>query len=163
MSQLKDYLEIIDFQQKERLKQEPPMNADHIKELYKEIAKEQAPAWRIHDLPPVPGNRFPSPRDIPHLMEHFASQIQYSKGALHPVELGAMAYKRIVDIAPFDADNEKLAQAVMNQLLSGAGYPVLSLPLCDQEGYDEALLSSRLKKDMDIFSEFAAKILAKSI
>lgn len=163
MSKLKEYLDLIDTRRDNVSPHTLTIDADYVKQIYRQITHEASPSWRTAVLPPVPGNVFPNPSDIPQLMEHFASQIQYSKGALHPVELGAMAYKRIADMAPFNTHNEELAQAVMNELLSASGYPTLSTPLWGQKGYNAAISESRLKKDMDIFSEFTARTLSMSL
>lgn len=71
----------------------------------------------------------PSPEDLPRLMSHLENQIHSSKSALHPVELAAMAQKRLIDIHPFADGNEKTAEALGNLILSRSGYcPVTVLP-----------------------------------
>lgn len=67
--------------------------------------------------------KHPSAEDLPHLMGHLSDQIFSSQFTLHPVELAAMAHKRLLDIYPFKYKNEETAIALMNLLLMQLGYP----------------------------------------
>ncbi|MCI9388546.1 MAG: Fic family protein [Lachnospiraceae bacterium] len=44
---------------------------------------------------------FPEQSMAPRLMAHLTDQILSSRSTLHPIELAAMAHKRLVDIHPF--------------------------------------------------------------
>ncbi len=116
-------------------------------------------SYRQCSLPAVSGHKYPLPEDIPQLMAHFSSQIEFSKSTLHPVELAAMAYKRIVDIAPFPSGNEALAQALMDQILTDHGYPALIIPDEMRAACEAALKQSRKHRDMDLFSQFIIQCL----
>ena len=50
----------------------------------------------------------PAPDEVPHLMAHLVDQLSSSRTTLHPIELAAMAHKRLVDIHPFI--DEKVTQ-----------------------------------------------------
>ncbi|HIQ99108.1 MAG TPA: Fic family protein [Candidatus Scybalocola faecavium] len=165
MSRLKDILNQIDLYvpQAESNQPNPDLNEKSLKSMYAKLTGQGRPTYRTMPLAPAPGNHFPKPQDLDHLVSHFFSQLEFSRHTLHPVELAAMAYKRIVDMAPFTDNNEKLAQEFMNHILIAYGYPKLSLPLNLTDGYDTALTDSRTHKDMDIFSEFAAKAVLAQI
>ena len=164
MSQLKQLLDQIDHikNQDSSCLPESFLNETDLKNMYSAITSQPAPKYRETDLEPAPGNHFPKPEDLDHLVSHFFSQLDFSRHTLHPVELAAMAYKRIVDMAPFEEKNEVLAQALMDRILKACGYPRPLQPLYLTDGYTEALTSSRKRRDMDIFSEFAAAAVLSS-
>ncbi len=104
----------------------------------------------------------PTSENIPHLMGHLANQIESSGSTLHPIELAAMTYKRIVDIAPFVDGNEAVAWLVMNLILVHAGYPMTSIPSRRQDEYLSALSASRAEYDMVPFSTLIAECVIEA-
>ena len=108
MSQLKQLLDQIDHikNQDSSCLPESFLNETDLKNMYSAITSRPAPKYRETDLEPAPGNHFPKPEDLDHLVSHFFSQLDFSRHTLHPVELAAMAYKRIVDMAPFEEKNQ---------------------------------------------------------
>ena len=104
----------------------------------------------------------PSPEDIPRLMNHLADQIHSSRSTLHPIELAAMAHKRLVDISPFADGNGRTAWLLMNLILVNAGYGVASVPPIRRDDYDEALSASRRLLNMEPFSKLIAECVVES-
>ncbi len=165
MSQLKQILDQIDLYVPQAVSRQPDLELSEkdLKSMYASLTGQDVPTYRTIPLAPAPGNHFPKPQDLDHLVSHFFSQLEFSRHTLHPIELAAMAYKRMVDMAPFNSHNEELAQELMNHLLAACGYPKLSVSLNRIQGYDTALTDSRTCRDMDIFSEFAAKAVVQEI
>lgn len=104
----------------------------------------------------------PSPEEIPHLMEHLVSQIHFSRNTLHPIELAAMAHKRLVDIHPFTDGNGRTARLLMNLILVNAGYGVVSIPPILRNNYINALSASRETNDMEPFSKLVAECVIEA-
>lgn len=104
----------------------------------------------------------PSPEDLPRLMSHLENQIHSSKSALHPIELAAMAQKRLIDIHPFEDGNEKTAEALGNLILSGSGYCPVTVPACREKDFSDALASSRRSSDMEPLSILHAELVIEA-
>lgn len=137
------------------------ISADMIKELhrllYLNINAGEAGHYRTvssaADLPYAQ----PSPDDIPRLMGHLADQILSSRTTLHPVELAAMAHKRLVDIYPFPHGNHRTARLLMNLILVNSGYCAVSIPSDRQKDYGRILTESRKTNDMEPLSILIAQ------
>lgn len=97
------------------------------------------------------------PEDIPRLMGHFTDQVASSRFSLHPIELAAMAHKRLIDIYPYEHNNEKTARLLMNLILVHNGYGIISVPPVKRDAYFLSLSESRRLKDMEPFSILIAK------
>ena len=104
----------------------------------------------------------PSPKDIPQLMKHLADQIHSSRSTLHPIELAAMAHKRLVDIHPFVDGNGRTARLLMNLILVNAGYGVVSIPPIWRNDYINALSASRRLNDIEPFSKLIAECVIET-
>ena len=76
-------------------------------------------------------------------MHHFMNQMQTSHIMFHPVEFAVIAYKRLLDIFPFESHNEETAALFMNLLLARAGYPIADSPK-NLAGYDSAIEKARV-------------------
>lgn len=105
----------------------------------------------------------PSPEDLPRLMSHLENQIHSSKSALHPVELAAMAQKRLIEIHPFADGNEKTAEALGNLILSRSGYCPVTVPACREKDFLDALASSRRSSDMEPLSILHAELVIEAL
>lgn len=105
------------------------------------------------------GHFAPDPEDIPRLMGHLADQIHSSSFNLHPIELAAMAYKRLVDIHPFPEGNKRTACLLMNLILVNAGYRAVAIPPDRHPDCQNALNESREQKDIEPFSRFIAELV----
>lgn len=88
------------------------------------------------------GHKPPAPDEIHHFMEHFINQMKTSRIMFHPVEFAAIAYKRLLDICPFETGNEETAAMFLNLLLAREGYPIVNLP-SDLPGYEEVMKQAR--------------------
>lgn len=104
----------------------------------------------------------PTPDEVPRLMNHLTDQIRSSQVTLHPIELAAMAHKRLVDIHPFIDGNGRTARLLMNLILVNKGYGVVSIPPIWRNDYINALSASRRQKDMEPFSKLIAECVIET-
>jgi Fic family protein len=101
-------------------------------------------AYRTGDfLPEGPHHNPPKASDLDHFMGHFINQMKTSRIMFHPVEFAAIAYKRLLDISPFAAQNEPTAALFLNLLLSASGYPILPSPSTLGTEYEAAMEKAR--------------------
>ena len=163
MTPLKELL-----QQAEQLKtsrhQDITITEDTIKELHRTVltggGTPPADSYRtgmsaIDDY----GYQPPHPEDVPRLTGHLADQIRSSKSSLHPIELAAMAGKRLIDIQPFTSANEETAFLLMNRILVSEGYRPITIGTERREAYQQALTISRKEYDMEPFSRLIAECI----
>lgn len=94
-------------------------------------------------LPLGKGHIPPAPEEIDHFMHHFMNQMETSHIMFHPVEFTAIAYKRLLDICPFETHNEETATLFLNLLLAQEGYPVIHSP-STLDGYEQAMEKARI-------------------
>lgn len=104
----------------------------------------------------------PAPDEVPQLMKHLTDQIHSSWTTLHPIELAAMAHKRLVDIHPFTDGNGRTARLLMNLILVNTGYGVVSVPPILRNDYINALSVSRQQNDMEAFSKLIAECVIET-
>lgn len=84
-------------------------------------------------------HRIAAPEDLPHLMNHYISQVTISGYSLHPIEVAAMAYKRFLDIYPFEHHNEETAVSIAGFLLQKAGYYFNGFPAPLKDAYMKSI------------------------
>lgn len=126
--------------------------------LYRKGEAAEASLYRtIQVTVPETGDVPPAPEEVPRLMSHLADQIHFSRSTLHPVELAAMAHKRLLDIYPFIDGNEKTALLLMNLILVHTGYGAVTITPDRQKDYISALTASRQLNDMEPFSILIAR------
>lgn len=145
-----------DFMLELARQQDMCITEDTIKKLhrlfYQKVDDNQAGQYRSVQVY-ISGTEYipPAPDEIPQLMKHLTDQIRSSRGTLHPIELAAMAHKRLVDIHPFIDGNGRTARLLMNLILVNAGYGVVSIPPILRNDYINALSASRRLNDMEPF------------
>ena len=89
-------------------------------------------------------------QEINHFMEHFMSQMHYSKNWMHEIEFAAMSHKRIIDIQPFRQHNTFMAFWLLNRILLSCGYPPVVMTSESFEQYKQAYFATRSMHDPDI-------------
>lgn len=147
--------------------QDMNITEDTIKRLhrlfYQKVDADQSGQYRTIQVY-ISGTEYipPSPEEVPQLMKHLADQIRSSRSTLHPIELAAMAYKRLVDIHPFVDGNGRTARLLMNLILVNAGYGVVSIPPIWRNDYINALSTSRWQNDMEPFSRLIAECVIET-
>lgn len=131
--------------------------------FYQKVDAEQAGQYRTNQVY-ISGTEYipPAADDIPHLMKHLTDQIHSSQTTLHPIELAAMAHKRLVDIHPFSDGNGRTARLLMNLILVNNGYGVVSIPPTWRNDYINALSASRCFNDMEPFSKLIAECVIET-
>lgn len=97
--------------------------------------------------------------DIPHLMNHYISQVTISSYSLHPIEVAAMAYKRFLDICPFEQHNKETALMIASFLLTQSGFFFTEFPQYLLPEYEKAIEQAH-KTGMpdDLISVFAKSV-----
>lgn len=147
-------------------KQDMDITEKDIKKLhqlfYQKVDAEKAGQYRTIQVY-ISGTDYipPSPVDVPQLMNHMVDQIRSSKITLHPIELAAMAHKRLVDIHPFVDGNGRTARLLMNLILVNAGYGVVSIPPVRSNEYINALSASR-RLNMEPFSKLISECVIET-
>ena len=78
--------------------------------------------------------------DIPEAMAEVVRFAQRSDEGENPFEKAAALHNRLIEIYPFQDENETLARAVMSYILAEAGYPMAIISLT-AEGYRDMIVS----------------------
>lgn len=162
-----EYGSAYDFMLEAAGQQDLNITEDTIKKLhclfYEKVDAELAGQYRSTPAN-ISGTEYvpPSPDDIPQLMKHLVNQIHSSRAILHPIELAAMAHKRLVDIHPFVDGNGRTAWLLMNLILVNAGYVVVSIPSDWRNDYIDTLSASRQSNDMETFCRLIAKCVIEA-
>lgn len=89
-------------------------------------------------------------QEINHFMDHFMSQMHYSKNWMHEIEFAVMSHKRILDIQPFQKHNTFMAFWLLNRILLSSGYPPMILTQETFEQYKKAYFATRSMHNPDI-------------
>lgn len=156
-----------DFMLELARQQDMYITEDTIKKLhrlfYQKVDADQAGQYRSIQVF-ISGTDYipPSAEDVPQLMSHMVDQIRSSRTTLHPIELAAMAHKRLVDIHPFVDGNGRTARLLMNLILVNAGYGVVSIPPIWRNDYINTLSTSRRQNDMEPFSKLIAECVIET-
>ena len=161
----KKLIENIDsFYKSNGLYENPLLNEGTIQTLHRLCcSNEHADTYRTVSMKPLgAGHMPPAPEEIHHFMHHFINQMQTSRIMFHPVEFAIIAYKRLLDLYPFESHNEETAVLFMNLLLAQGGYPIVDNP-AGLEGYEEAMEQARTMPfpDTDPLVKLIAKDLIK--
>lgn len=107
---------------------------------------------------PITGYPGADPQDIGHLMNHYADQIMFSRNTLEPVELAAMAHRRLMEIMPYSHDNFPTAIELLNHILIEYGFSPVSFP-DNLSAYREAFILSEQTKDIEPFAKYIKSLL----
>lgn len=131
--------------------------------FYQKVDDHQAGQYRSVQVY-ISGTEYfpPAPDEVPQLMKHLTDQIRSSRGTLYPIELAAMAHKRLVDIHPFIDGNGRTARLLMNLILVNAGYGVVSIPPILRNDYINVLSASRRLNDMEPFFKLIAECVIET-
>ena len=123
----------------------PLLTETAICSLHRLCCKEKhAGTYRLTDASPLgKGHMPPAPNEINHFMHHFINQMETSHIMFHPIEFAVIAYKRLLDIFPFESHNEETALLFMNLLLAQEGYPIVDSPV-HMEGYEATMEKARI-------------------
>lgn len=139
------------------------LNQRFLLRLHKEIAKNTkcriAGAYRDSEVR-ISGSEWipPNAKEVPILMKKFFQWYNNHKGRLHPLELGAIAHMKLVQIHPFTDGNGRVARLVMNRILLGNGYPMFYIETRDKIQYYKAIEAAD-KGDLKAFVKYIMSIL----
>lgn len=103
----------------------------------------------------------PSPRKVPHLMEHFFNNtINHDN---HPVIKAALAHYELVTIHPFIDGNGRSARLLMNLILMQNGYPPAIIRTSDRMRYLSLLEQAQTQELLEPFLKFIYNCVARSL
>lgn len=122
----------------------PKITEEKIKRFYLANLEKSQDDNEIHYrtdeiLPKETPHKIAPPQDIPHLMNHYINQIITSSYSLSPIEVAAMAYKRFLDIYPFENYNEETGMAIVSYLFQQAGFFFPGIPNYMTKEYKKAV------------------------
>lgn len=156
-----------DYMLKLARQQDMHITEDAIRNLhrlfYQKVDADQAGRYRSVQVY-ISGTEYvpPAPKEIPGLMKRLTEQLHSSREILHPIELAAMAHKKLVDIHPFIDGNGRTARLLMNLILVNTGYGVVSIPPVWRNDYINALSASRQQNHMEPFSKLIAECVIET-
>lgn len=104
---------------------------------------------------------FPSPEDVPTLMQQFIAELPTMQKTLHPVEFAVQVHKKFVFIHPFIDGNGRVARLLMNLALLHAGYTITIIPPLMRHEYLKTLEKAHTN-DHD-FVEFIAQMVKETM
>jgi Fic family protein len=145
---LRDHLEALDHYDairyvRELGRHETPITESDVRNLHRLVVQRSAPeiAGQYANLPryvrtETGRHTFPSPPEIPALMNDFARWLTSSASA---PETAFAAHMRLVDIHPFNDGNGRTARLLMNLILIRSGYPPIAVRPEDRLEYIRAL------------------------
>jgi Fic family protein len=105
---------------------------------------------------------FPSPQDIPHLMDQFIAWLRHEQG-LHPAAIAAEAHYRFVTIHPFIDGNGRTARLLMNLILKMHGYPPAIIRHEDRTQYLESFDFARKDHNRTPFNQLVYAAVERSL
>lgn len=73
--------------------------------------------------PSMAGANYVAAKDVPTLLNEFMNWYNLSRGKIHPIQLAAQAYQRLVSIHPFSDGNGRTCRLVMDYILLREGLP----------------------------------------
>jgi Uncharacterized conserved protein len=120
----------------------------HLHKLFYEgIDAAQAGVYRSHQVF-ISGTEYipPTAEDVPALMKELVSELNNKIEKLHPVELAALAHRRLVDVHPYTDGNGRTARLLMNLVLVNQGYQLALIPPVLRLDYINALKAAQRDK-----------------
>ncbi len=157
---LKDHLEALDHYDairyvRELGRQTAPLNEGGLRNLHRLVVQRSRPdiAGRYADLSryvrtETRRHLFPSPMEIPALMDDFAAWLRTAPDTL---ETAFTAHRRLVDIHPFNDGNGRTARLLMNLMLIRAGYPPVAVRPEDRMTYVRSLQEAQAGQGTESF------------
>ncbi len=100
----------------------------------------------------------PTAEELPDRMKKFFQWYNNHKNRLHPVELGALAHVKLVQIHPFTDGNGRVARVVMNWILLKKGYPMFYIETKKKIHYYNALEAAD-KDDLIAYIKYIGDII----
>ena len=116
--------------------------------FYEGIDATHAGVYRNHQVF-ISGTEYipPTAEDVPALMKELVTELNDKAAKLHPVQLAALAHRRLVDIHPFTDGNGRTARLLMNLVLVNRGYQIISIPPVLRLDYINALKVAQRDKN----------------
>lgn len=113
------------------------MTEERLIQIYTQLNGEKGTRRITDDV--VPCRRVPKASELEHFMSHFMSQMKISRQMFHPIEYAAICHKRLLEICPFEKNNEGVADFVLNLLLVQGGFMPIDWAHMDVMAYEKAL------------------------
>lgn len=100
--------------------------------------------YRTTEVEPVETpHAIAAPEELDHLMKHYIGQVTTSSYSLSAIEVAVMAYKRFLDIYPFEKNNEETAMAIAAYIFARAGYEFHGIPDELSDAYKAAIIEAQ--------------------
>ena len=144
----------------------PSMNFQKVilwnKKLLLETDEKIAGKIRNHDVR-IARSKFIPPMhiELDFLLKEFFDWYTKNKKKVHPVELAALVHLKFVTIHPFSDGNGRTSRMMMNFVLKDNNYPLTDITYENREGYYNALESSNIENNENIFVEWFFKRYVK--
>ncbi len=141
------------------------LNKRFLLKLHKEVAKNTKcriiGAYRDSEVRISGSDWVPPPaEELPDRMKKFFQWYNNHKNRLHPVELGALAHVKLVQIHPFTDGNGRVARVVMNWILLKKGYPMFYIETKKKIHYYNAL-EAEDKDELSVYIKYIANTIIK--
>ncbi len=131
--------------------------------FFKSIDEERAGVWRdINIIVTGSEYEFPSPGELPGLIDSLGEWIQGERDAMHPVRFAAMLHLKFVTIHPFVDGNGRVARLLLNTALIQDGYMLAVVPPILRPDYLSAVRRYQQKGDVELFCDFVAERVLES-
>lgn len=88
----------------------------------------------------------PDEKDVPNLLNDMVAFYYRNKKKLHPFVMACLIHAKFVEIHPFEDGNGRTGRALMNWVLTNAGYPKIFVPVKLRSKYYEAIDLHNAKK-----------------
>ena len=120
--------------------------------LFQFTKKEKAGKIRTYKVG-ISGSKHvpPDPFELDTLISDLFRWYNQNKNKIHPVHLAALIHFRFVSIHPFGDGNGRMSRLFMNYILHQNDYPMLIIDYTNRKSYYNALETSNLKNDENIF------------
>jgi Fic family protein len=131
--------------------------------FYKFIDEACAGAWRdINIIVTGSDYEFPSPDELPGLMDDLGEWIERERDAMHPARFAAMLHLKFVTIHPFVDGNGRVARLLLNAALIQDGYMLAVVPPVLRPDYFSSIRRYQQKGDTEPFCDFVAERMLES-
>jgi Fic family protein len=108
-------------------------------------------------IPPLGVEVFPMLEDFFEWYRKSKKRVIGKARTIHPVEFAGLVHQKFVTIHPFGDGNGRISRLMMNSVLNRYDMPMLNIKYTNRNRYYNALESSNLKNNEDIFTQWYIK------
>jgi Fic family protein len=108
-------------------------------------------------IPPLGVEVFPMLGEFFKWYKKSKKQVIGKQRTIHPVEFAGLVHQKFVTVHPFGDGNGRISRLMMNSVLNRYEMPMLNIKYTNRNSYYNALESSNLKNNEDIFTQWFIK------